>query len=242
MLSDDDLQRIAPFPIVKVAGARVAESWQELSQRPGVAPVLMGNRDAIGFVLKELERNTDTPESIAERAQQLDVDAWLAERVRSRPDHYAIGQVDLPWDGTQRTLARFVPAHNHRGQPYSEVFFGLIPVAAPWLVPTHLRTAGYGSCPDAVVHTALFRRWHERYGAAVTTIADGVVELHVERPPTSMEAARELAIEHFVYCPDVLHQGLETIGNLAAILLQGHLWYFWWALEDHVPDTLAQTD
>lgn len=235
MLSDEDLQRMAPFPLVSVAGTRVSESWHELRKAPGVAPVMMGNRDAVGFVLREMQRNTDSPESVAERARQLDVEAWMADRVRSRPDIYAIARLDVPWDGVARTMAAFLPAHNHRGEPYEEVFFGLIPVEAPWLVPTHLRTAGWGNCPDAVVHTAIFHRWYERYGAAVTTIADGVVELHAERPPTTPEAAHELAIEHFVYCPDTIYHGMRTIGNLAAVLLGNPLWYFWWELADHEP-------
>lgn len=235
MLSDEDLQRSAPFPIVATPGARVSESWQELRQRPGVVPVLVGNRDAVSFVLKELARNTDTPEGIAQRARQLDVDAWLAQRVRSNPELYAITTLDVPWDGAKRPIRGFLPGHDHRGEPYDEVFFALIPADPPWLVPAHLRTAGWGNCPDAVVHTAICRRWYERWGAVITTIADGVVELHVERPPATMEVARELAIEHFVYCPDTIYEGVRTIGNLAGSLLDSPLWYFWWALGDHEP-------
>jgi hypothetical protein len=233
MLSDEDLQRSAPFPLVRVAGAQVTESWQELRQRPGVVPVLLGNRHSVEVILKELVRAGGSWEAVAMQSRQLDVDAWIAERVSSEPEHFAIARLDVPWDGVPRPITAFLPSHDHRGNPYPELFFGLISVEEPWLVPTHLRAGGWGYCPNAVVHTAFYRRWYERYGAVLTTIADGVIEFEVERPPTTMEAARELAIEHFVFCPDVVHEGVRTIGNLAGSLVRSSRWYFWWTFEGY---------
>jgi hypothetical protein len=235
MLSDEELQKIAPFTLVRVPGDKVSEIWTELRQRPGVAPVLLGNRDAAGHLLTELHKSPGSPEEVQEQARKLDVDTWIAERIRARPEHFNVARIDLPWDGAPRNISPFIPALDHRGVPYPEVIFGLIPVEVPWLVPTYLRTAGWGDCPDAVVHTALFRRWYERYGAVVSTIADGVVEFHVGRPPATLEAAHGLAVELFIYCPDVIYQGVRSIGNLAAALQNGRLWYFWWAEGEHEP-------
>jgi hypothetical protein len=233
MLSDEELQEIAPFALVPAPGDKVSEIWTELRQRPGVAPVLLGNRDAVGLLLKELNTDPRSPEEVLEQAGKLDVDTWMAERIRSRPEYFDVARMDVPWDGAPRSIPPFIPALDHRGVPYPEVIFGLIPVEVPWLVPTHLRTAAWGDCPDAVVHTAIFRRWYERYGAVVSTIADGVVEIHVERPPATPAAAHELAVELFIYCPDIVCQGVRSIGNLAAAILNGRLWYFWWAFEHH---------
>jgi hypothetical protein len=231
MLSDEDLQRMSPFPIVGTPGARVMETWEELRQRPDVTPVMVGNRDSAEHVLQELAKDTGTAESVLEQALKLDCDAWLAERVRARPDHFSTDGIDLPWDGVERRLHLFVPSRDARGEPHAEVFFALVPAPAsePWRVATYMRTAGANDCPDAVVHTALCKRWYERYGAVITTIADGVFEFHVERPPTTMEAAHALALELFIYCPDDVHQGAITIGNLAGGVLNGKVWFFWWS-------------
>ena len=37
-----------------------------------------------------------------------------------------------------------------------------------------------------------------------------------------------LAREQFVYCPDIVYQGTGTLAGLAAALLEGTTWYFWW--------------
>jgi hypothetical protein len=34
--------------------------------------------------------------------------------------------------------------------------------------------------------------------------------------------------EHYAYAPDIVDQGTETIDALAAGLLGGTAWYFWW--------------
>jgi hypothetical protein len=233
MLSDEELQGIAPFPLVWVPGERVSEAWSELRRRPGVAPLLLGNPESAAVLLKVAQLATESAEAVVERALKLDVDAWMAGRMRARPDLYDLREVDRPWDGVRRSVEPFVPSHDHRGDPYPDVIFGLIPAEFPWLVPTHLRTSGVANCPDSAVHTALSRRWYERHGAVMTTIADGVIEFQVERPLATLELARQVALEHFVYCPDVVHQGMVTLGNSAAALMTNHTWYFWWELDVH---------
>jgi hypothetical protein len=226
MQTDEDFERIATFPIARVPGARVAETWQDLRQRPGVTPVLLGSREAAAFMLERIGSQTESAESFIDRALSLDLDGWITERVRQKPDLYTVS--DSPADGADRRASVFVPAHNYRGDPYPEVFFALIPVDAPWLAAAHLKIGGLDDCPDAAVHTAFFRRWFERYGAVVTTVADGVLEFKVERPPMTPEAARDLAYEQFVYCPYIVHELMGRLANLAATLLGNPQWYLWW--------------
>lgn len=233
MLSDAELQKLAPFPLVRVPGAQVEQAWKELRQRPGVAPVLLGTPDSARVLLQLAQLATETAESVVERAQKLDVDAWIAERMRAYPRIFDLAEVDLPWDGGRRCIEPFVPALDHRGDPYPQVIFGMMPVAAPWLAPIHLRTSGVALCPDSAVHVALCRRWYERYGAVLSTIADGVIEFQLEKPLPDLKAARQVALEHFVYCPDGVHQNYVTLGNSAAALMSNSSWYFWWELDVH---------
>lgn len=235
MLSDEELQRVSPVPLLRVPGAQVVEAWEEHRRRPGVVPVLMGNREASSIVLSEAGRCGGSVAEVLDEALQLDLEAWMAERRRSRPEHWDVAGVDRPWDGVCRPLTPFVPAYNHRGEPLDEVFIALVPAQEPWHVPAYLRSAGIGDLPRAAVQTALWRRWHERYGAEVITIADGCVELIVERPLANLQIAHELAVEQFIYSPDIIHYGMATLGNLAAALITNRLWYFWWAIDAPPP-------
>lgn len=57
-----------------------------------------------------------------------------------------------------------------------------------------------------------------------------VTEFRVTSPPRDRDTALALAWEHFVFCPDRVHQGTdeETLEALAAELLDAPVWYFWW--------------
>ena len=37
-----------------------------------------------------------------------------------------------------------------------------------------------------------------------------------------------LALEHFLYCTDIVNQGYGTVEALAAVLLKSKYWHFWW--------------
>lgn len=52
--------------------------------------------------------------------------------------------------------------------------------------------------------------------------------LKVARQPQTREQALELAREHYVYCNDIVDQGLGTLSNLTATLMANDWWYFWW--------------
>jgi hypothetical protein len=216
----------APFELVTAPGAKAAQTWAALRQRPGVVPVLFGNRECAERVLEATKFNEDSFESIRDAGLKLDVDAWIEERVSADPEYYVI---DETRSGPADVLTGFTPAQDIlTRKPHPEVYFGLIPVEAPWLVPAYLKFGGWNECPDAVVQLAFFRRWFDRYGAVVTTVADDIIEFHVARPPATPEAALQLAREQYIYCADIVDQGVETVGNLAAALERSPAWYFWW--------------
>lgn len=60
-------------------------------------------------------------------------------------------------------------------------------------------------------------------------ILDGdVLEMRVTRPPQNDEDALALAREQYLFCFDIVDQGVMTIDNLRQSLLGSELWYFWW--------------
>jgi hypothetical protein len=72
------------------------------------------------------------------------------------------------------------------------------------------------------------KHWLERYQAEVVGMTHDVIEMRVGRPPTTRDDARELARQQYYYCTDIVSQGVETVDALAACLLRGRVWYFWW--------------
>lgn len=110
----------------------------------------------------------------------------------------------------------------------SPISVALVPTVQPWRVPAYLGLGGWNDCPDTPEHCAVLRHWHERYGAEIAAVGDDVIELSVTRPPLTREAALALAREQYEYCADIVDQGCETYAGLAATLLRGRIWFFWW--------------
>ncbi|GLY65357.1 DUF4253 domain-containing protein [Amycolatopsis taiwanensis] len=52
--------------------------------------------------------------------------------------------------------------------------------------------------------------------------------LTVAAPPTSVEHARQVAIEHHAFCPDLVTQAMESFDEYVNDLVGNDLWWFWW--------------
>ena len=87
---------------------------------------------------------------------------------------------------------------------------------------------GTNDYPWLAERVAVFRHWHEQYGAVPAIVTYEVWEMTLENPPATDEEAEVLAKEHFAFCPDVLSEGTETIRELASELKGSTAWFFWW--------------
>lgn len=74
----------------------------------------------------------------------------------------------------------------------------------------------------------MMKSWQERFGAEVVCMSGDVLELRVLLPPNDQTSALALAREHYVYCPDIVVQGTQTLEALAAERLRATTWFFWW--------------
>lgn len=219
----------APFEFVVVPGNETAGKLEELRKRGGtmpVVPVVLGGRPEFDNVVELIELNEGSYEDILRRGLQVDVEDWLKQRLEDDPDHYRTEEKDADEAAPADPLT--VTRDVLTGEFKKEVFIGLIPVSESWQVPAYLKTGGWNDCPEAEIQVAFFRRWFDRYGAVVTSIAGDVIEFRVQDPPRTQDEAHKLAMEQFIYCSDIVHQGLGTVNNLAASLLKSHNWYFWW--------------
>lgn len=113
-------------------------------------------------------------------------------------------------------------------KPLDRVHILRLPTAEAAVVPAVLLWGGWNACPAPEYHVAALRSWRERYGAELIGLSGDVMNLRIERHPTTRQEAIDLAREQFLYCEDIVSQGTETLAPLAAMLMQDPWWFFWW--------------
>ncbi|MBG85943.1 MAG: hypothetical protein CMO80_03460 [Verrucomicrobiales bacterium] len=67
-----------------------------------------------------------------------------------------------------------------------------------------------------------------RYGARIWAMTHDTVECIVENPPTTRDEAITLTEEQFMYSSEIVHEGVGTISNLPATLINARHRHFWW--------------
>jgi hypothetical protein len=104
----------------------------------------------------------------------------------------------------------------------------LVPTANGWEVAAWLKLGGWNANPRPADHVAIHRYWHEQHVAKLVAMKSDTVEMMVEKPPRTRKAAMRLARDQYHYCEDIVEQGTYSLEALAAGLLGGEAWFFWW--------------
>lgn len=228
-LSEEELSALSwlPFPYDVVSGREALSTRDALRSESGITPVLMGEPDDLRLMGDILADAVPDPRAIIEQARALDVPQWFAQRVEADPEYYSEASGEWPTGRVQQielSLHRQVLSGLHK----SRVLIGRVPTPHAYEVPAFVGYGGWNECPEAQVHVALHARWHSQFGSEITCLSSDVIECTVSRPPATREEALKLAREQYIYCPDIVQQGVETIENLAASLMASRAWYFWW--------------
>jgi hypothetical protein len=133
------------------------------------------------------------------------------------------------WPASPSPSAGHSVAHNLlTGKPLPKVYIGLAPSDDWTTIPAHLRWGGWNACPAAEYHVAAMRTWRDRYGAELIGMSFDTINLRVASKPKTREEALALARDHYIYCSDIIDQGVGTTSALAADLMANDWWYFWW--------------
>jgi hypothetical protein len=114
------------------------------------------------------------------------------------------------------------------GKPLEKVHIALIPTDDWTTIPAHLHWGGWNENPAPEFHVAALRSWRDRYGAEMVGLSSDVMNLRAQRRPATRDEALSLAREQYVYCNDIVDQGVETLSALGATLMADDWWYFWW--------------
>ena len=225
-----------PLFYTQVPGGDAAYAiWQQLralTEQTGYWPLLMG-ADGLWFAsaLAEL----DTQHWLAQ-AKERKGEQYFAERVEMLPD--PDDEVD-EWEEYAEELGLESPEFNPPSgllstrdvlsrEPLVQVTVVLLPTRQGFEAAAWLGFGGWNECPDPVWQVAIQQDWCQRYGAEPVVMGHDVLEMRLSRPPLDEAAALALAREQYLFCCDIVDQGVMTIANLQQSLLGSELWYFWW--------------
>jgi hypothetical protein len=223
-----------PYPLVAVPGAEAVATLETLrahGAREGVTPILLGDEESLIDVREGMEECADDLEELLADAREIEVAAWLRERRAEDPQRFTLTPGAWPPAPTP-ALELMAPRNVLTGRFKAQVFLTLVPTPVSWEALAFLHFGGWDDCPYPEEHLALAREWHHRYGADLVAVTGDTLEFLVRRPPTTRATAEVLAREQFLYCPTLVHGGLDTLAGLAATLLNAPVWFFSWESSD----------
>jgi hypothetical protein len=131
------------------------------------------------------------------------------------------------WPSKPESLPELSVALDYRG-PKKKVYVALFQADDWTTIPAHLHYGGWNACPQPEYHVAALRSWRDRYAAELVGLSFDRMDLRVARRPQTRSEALDLAREHYIYCNDIVDQGLGTLSKLAACLMANDWWEFWW--------------
>ena len=113
-------------------------------------------------------------------------------------------------------------------QAHGAARIGLVAAGRPADVLAVIGWAGLLNRGESLLAlTALLRLWEDRFGARLIQVGYADLQLLVERPPRTLEAARRIAAEQVVLADECL-DALTDIPHLATRLVNAPIWTFWW--------------
>jgi hypothetical protein len=221
-------QPAGPYEMALCRGTDALNQLSKLRKEgraAGFEVILLGGEEDARS-LREIQEST-TPEEYLRLAANVNVESWLKEKADEFQEQMSEVMGEWPSGPPQKGS---ILAHLDilTMKPKKIACLAKVPTSQNWQVPAYIGMGGWNDCPDAAVITAFAKRWHERYGAEVTSITRDVMEFTVAKPPATREAAMELAREQYLFCYDIVEQGVGDISALGATLLNSDYWYFWW--------------
>lgn len=233
-----------PVERVLVRGRSAVAAWEALrdaAPQTGCWPLINGNVEDPDFQQEMQDVGTEhTVEGAIRYAGTIDPAEWLEKQKeelsgefdddpegRAHFDGVVSKRLTWPKRPPKPTAWHASLLSFKRGW-FNQVAISLVPTSAACETPAWMRFGGWNACPEPGVHVAMMRYWQERYGAEPVCMTFDILEFRISRPPMTPEAARALALEQYVYCSDIVDQGVETVDALAMTLWQAPTWYFWW--------------
>ena len=190
------------------SGSAVTERVAELSRDlpDGQHVVVLGEDTSRGRDLVALGL-PDFPETVS-RAESIRFTEWLERRRAELEEDGSLDDVKGTWpaEAPEKMILR---AHL---EIKSDQFRGKVPIVQvacgrSWELPALFCFGGWNECPEPEVQVAAMKYWQEKYGARLVGLWNDAFECAVDRPPTTRDEAQQLALEQYIFCPDIVEQG-----------------------------------
>jgi len=226
-----------PYPLQAARGAEAVRQWRTLQaewRKEGCSALLLGDEKEVRRVTESFECNETPVERVIENAKSQKPFRFFRQQLAGIREYLDPEDEYDPWQAGEWPRQPVEPQElgAHRDvltrKPKETVYFAKIPTVHAFEIPAYLQFGGWNACPWPQEHVAILRRWSERYGLEMYAYTGDVIECEIARPPAGRKEALKLAREQYLYCSDIVDQGVGSIASLAAILEVSTHWYFWW--------------
>lgn len=193
--------------------------------------VVCGTDEDRSYIEDQLLESTRSPKDIVRASANVKVPAWFKEKQCQLEEAEAENLKALTgeWVSESTDKQGFNLATDFvTGEAVDNLLGVKIKTDNSWKIPAHFKFGGWNECPDPEIHCAIWKHWQLKYGAKIVGVSNDVIEAHVTKPPKTEAEAIALAWEQYLYCPDIVEQGVETVSKLAEVLINHDCWYFWW--------------
>ena len=193
--------------------------------------IVCGSVDSQEYLAEQLEIDDSPTEVIIKKSKNISPLEWFLKKRAEFENDWSINLTENEgaWPDEISAEQSFALTNKKiSGKAHKELLTSSLTVTDSWEIMAHFQYGGYNDCPFPEEHCAVWKYWQEKYDAHIIGISHDVVEAFVGRPPATQKGAMELAWEQYLYSYHIVHQGTETISNLAASILHHPFWYFWW--------------
>lgn len=192
--------------------------------------IICGDDEELDNLLSQVDSTEEDPLYYVECAEDVDIFIWLSDQLEELEEEYELDEEELVgrWPEHIDVQEFVLNTDITTGQVLPTVNAIEIEVESSWHLPALLNFGGWNECPDPEIHCAMWQYWQRTYDAHIIAVSHDVIEAKVFRPPRTRDQAMELAWQQYLYCVDIVDQGVLSLSNLAASLIDHDLWYFWW--------------
>ena len=192
--------------------------------------IICGDDDELENLLSQVDSADEDPMYYVECAEDVDIFIWLSDRLEEFEEDYDLDEEAIvgAWPEHIDVQEFVLNTDITTGQILAEVNAVELEVSSSWHIPALLNFGGWNECPEPEIHCAIWQYWQKTYDAHIVAVSHDVIEAKVFRPPRTRDQAMELAWQQYLYCTDIVDQGVQSLSNLAASLIDHDLWYFWW--------------
>jgi hypothetical protein len=218
--------------LADIAPAQAEAVWRALVDRArlvGIYPVILDQEGKQSF-----EDNEDDDDPVI-TAAEFDVDAMLVEQ-REWKDldneegrHYWLPEDDDDpvWTPADAQFWPEVQGDTRMRYWGDRPFIAFVSAPTGWAAAALLGWSE-GNGHSAPEHAAMLRRWEEAHGARLARIGPASADLLLSEPVHDRDTAVEIAVEQALYADTVGYGEHDTVNEMAAAILTGTVWHFWW--------------